>query len=397
MIPCFVARQVLSPPIEGHHIASKRIIEAALQAGIAVHIITIEKDVNITLAAKDWSVVKLRHHQDRIGFLPSFVSVLEETQASFKIVNQIKSYNYDLVHVLNLTKEIYTLSHRLMRVKKPLLLHFFHSSYVLADDVFFVRNLALRFGLFSRLVDSHALTVNQSLFNFLIKELDVDPERVHYAPYPVNVEIFKPLEDKYAIRERYGLPSDHHIIAYVGSLHPARGLSILIRAFHHILSRFPKTILYISHPSHRNEKIYETSIVESVKELGIHKNVLIAGLSSHVEELYNMADIVVLPFERPYWIDPPLVLLEAMSSGAAVVTTSVGAINDVVKDRENAVITRAGDPRILAENIIELIKDSNMRHKMGQKARETIIKDYSYEVVGNKLLEIYDSILNNSS
>ena len=386
---------MLSPPIEGHHVASKRVIEAAIRAGIDARVMTIERDAKIVEIPQNWAVLNLKKKSRRyVRFSPSLFSAVDELRASLSISSSAKFSDCDLIHVLNVTKEVYVFAHKLMRVKKPLLLHLYHSPYVLTDDIFFIRNMALRFGLFGRVIDNYALTANVSLSKFMVERLGVDPERVHYVPYPIDTDMFKPLNAKRNLREKHRLPSDQPVVAYVGSLHPARGVSILIRSFRNVLSRFPRALLYISHPHHNGEEAYETHLHELIKNSKLQKSVLIVGPSAHIEEVYNLADIVVLPFQRPYWIDPPLVLLEAMSSGAAVVATSVGAINEVANDHENAVFTKAGDPRILAKNIIELIENPSECHKIGQKARETIVQNYSYNVVGNKLLEIYDFILN---
>ena len=385
---------MLSPPIEGHHVASKRMVEAAIRAGIDAQVMTVEPDAKTVGTPKNWAVANLkRKSQSYVRFLPSFFSAVDELLALLNIASRVKFSKCDLIHVLNVTKEAYVIAHKLMRVKKPLLLHFYHSPYVLTDDVFLIRNIALRFGLYGRVLDNYALTVNISLYKFLVERLGVHPERVQYAPYPVDTDTFKPLNAKEDLREKHGLPSDRPVVAYVGSLHPARGLSVLIRSFRNVLSRFPQALLYISHPQHKNEEAYEMHLHELIQNLNLQKNVHIVGPSTHIEEIYNLADVVVLPFQRPYWVDPPLVLLEAMSSGAAVVTTSVGAINEVIRNHENAVLTKPRDPEILAEAIIELLENPYKSIKIAQRARETIVQDYSYKVVGKKLLKIYDFVL----
>ena len=384
---------MLSPPIEGHHVASKRMIEAAIRAGIDARVMTIERDAKIVGNPQNWAVVNFKKKSRRYGrFSPSVFSAVDELRASLSISSCVKFSNCDLIHVLNVTKEVYVFAHKLMRVKKPLLLHFYHSPYVLTDDVFLVRNMALRFGLFGRVLDNYVLTANVSMSRFMVERLGVDPERVQYVPYPVDTDTFKPLKAREDLREKYGLPLDRPVLAYVGSLHSARGLSVLIRSFRNVLSRFPQALLYISHPHHKSEKAYKMHL-ELMQNPNLQKNVYIAGPSAHIEEIYNLADVIVLPFQRPYWVDPPLVLLEAMSCGVAVVTTPVGAINEVIRNHENAVLTGPTNPEFLAEAIIELIENPRTSIKIAKRARETIVKDYSYKVVGKKLTKIYDFVL----
>ena len=381
---------MLSPPIEGHHVASKRMIEAAIHAGIDARVMTVEPYAKIMETPRNWFIINSQRKIRSYASMSVF-SVVDELFASLNIASHVKFSDCDLIHVLNVTKEAYVFAHKLMRVKKPLLLHFYHSPYVLTDDVFLIRNIALRSGLFGRVLDNYALTVNMSLCKFLVK-LGVDPERVQYVPYPIDTDTFKPLNAKENLREKYGLPPDRPVVVYVGSLHSARGLSVLIRSFRNVLSRFPHALLYISHPHSKSEKAYKTHL-ELIPNLNMQKNVYIAGPSAHIEEVYNLADVVVLPFQRPYWVDPPLVLLEAMSCGVAVVTTPVGAINEVIRNHENAVLTGPRNPEILAEAIIELIENPRKSIEIAKRARETIVKDYSYRVVGKKLTKIYDFVL----
>jgi len=382
---------MLSPPIEGHHVASKRMIEAAIHAGIDAHVMTIEPYAKKVETPQNWFIINLRRKTRSYASMSVF-PVVDELRASLNIASHVKFSNCDLIHVLNVTKETYVFAHKLMRVKKPLLLHFYHSPYVLTDDIFFIRNITLRFGLFGRVLDNYALTVNISLYKFLVEKLGVDPERVQYVPYPVDTDTFKPINAKEDLRKKYGLPSDRLVLAYVGSLHSARGLSVLIRSFRNVLSRFPRALLYISHPHHKSGKAYKMYL-ELIQSLNLRKNVYIAGPSAHIEEIYNLADIVVLPFQRPYWVDPPLVLLEAMSCGSAVVTTPVGAINEVIRNHENAVLTRPRNPEVLAEAIIKLVENPRRSFKIAKRARETIVQNYSYNVIGKKLLKIYDFVL----
>ena len=390
----YVSHQLSSPPIEGHHVASKRIVEAAILAGIKVNVATVEKDGDTTKTPENWRIIRFESKPQRqIPFAQPVLSVADEFLSSLSIARHAKSSNSDLIHVLNVNKEAYLAAHVLTRSRKPLLLHFYHSPYVLTDDVFLLRNLAFRLGLYGRMLNNYALTVNTSLMKFLVEKMGADPERVKWVPYPIDTNCFKPTNTKEELRKKHCLPSERPIVAYVGSLHPARGLSTLISSFVKVLAQFPETLLLVSHPSHQSEKTNEQCLRTQIQSLGLKGNVLVKGPSEHVEEIYNLADVVVLPFQRPYWVDPPLVLLEAMSSGASVVTTSVGAIGDVVRNRENAVVAKTGSREDLADAIVGILESPNESVKMARIARETVVRDYSYEAVGKKLLALYEFAL----
>jgi glycosyltransferase involved in cell wall biosynthesis len=389
---CYIARQMLYPPAEGNHVASREIIEAAFRAGISTHVITIEPEEKLDEIRKDWTVV---HPKVNFQNMPAVFYPVNDLLASFEVIFKKELSECDLAHILNLNKEAYLLAHALLKAKKPLLIHFYHSPHVLGDDVFIVRNIALKFGLYGRLMTNHVVTVNLSMLRFVTEKLGIDSEHVHFVPYPVNIDKFKPLNTRDELRRKYNLPTDRFILSYIGSIQPARGISILLRAFRHVIERVPKTILFISHPKRKEERTYERCLEQQIRNLGIEDNIIVQGPVNNVEEIYNLADVIVLPLIRPYWVDPPLVLLEAMSSGSAVVTTSVGAIGEIVENYKNALLVEPGNPVTLAEAIAYLLENPLEILKIGRNARKTIVQDYSYDSVGERLSKIYRRIFDN--
>lgn len=393
---------MLSPPIEGSHIASRRIIDAVIRKGITTRVLTAEPYLESSPITRGWSKVKCKYLNRTAEFSPSVSSYLRgfartsinDFTTSTRLSACIKSIACDAVHVLNLNKEIFLFVHNLLHVGKPLLLHFYHSPEVLRDDVFQLRNIAMKAGLFSRLFDSYILATSFSLAKLFI-QLGVDSKKVHYAPYPIDTEIFKPIKDTHSLREKYGVLHAHPILVYVGSLNTARGIFALVRSFRFVVDRFPNALLYVSHPQRKGEGVYAEKLVEMTRSLKIQKSVLVQGAAPRVAEVFNFADVVALPFTRPYWMDPPIVLLEAMSTGASVVTTSVGSIGEVIENNKNAVLTEPANSIDLANQIIKLFEDPERCVKIGQQARKTVVQRFSYGKVGERLLKIYDDVINN--
>lgn len=391
---CYVARQMLLPPAEGYHVASRRIIEAATNAGINTQVVTIEPNAKLAKNNENWITVGSKVNS---RFLPAVFSGIDDLFTSVDIASRVRHSNCNLIHVLNVTKEPYAIVHNLLRVKKPLLVHFYHSPEVLTDDIFLMRNIAFKAGLHGRLLNSHVLTVNSSMYKFFVEKLHVDPEHVHYAPYPINTNMFKPINEKEKLRIKHNLPLRRFIVAYVGSLQPARGVPDLVRAFCSVSANFPEALLLICHPQRDEEKGFEHLLREQIRTSELNEKVIVRGLSSRIDEIYNVADVIVLPLTRPYWVDPPLVLLEAMSCGSVVITTPVGAISEVAHDHKNALLVEPGNPHIIAQAIIELLQNPRESRRIARKARETIIQTYAYETVAKNFLKIYTTVLDHKN
>ena len=89
----------------------------------------------------------------------------------------------------------------------------------------------------------------------------------------------------------------------------------------------------------------------------------------------------------------PMALLEAMGHGLAVVTTNVGGIPTVVEDGVNGYMCTPGDIDRLSECVGKLLKDSELRNRMGAKARESIIQNYSFEKHVDSLYKLYEKVI----
>ncbi len=99
-------------------------------------------------------------------------------------------------------------------------------------------------------------------------------------------------------------------------------------------------------------------------------------------ELFLQASVFVLPSRAE---NLPVVMLEAMSCGNAVVATDVGAISDVIKNHENGIIIPPDNSQMLFDAISELMKDSQLRKTMGENAQKTIIENHLPRTAGERM------------
>jgi len=102
-----------------------------------------------------------------------------------------------------------------------------------------------------------------------------------------------------------------------------------------------------------------------------------------------MIDVFVHPSQRD---GMPNAVLEAMACERAVVATGVGGVPDVIKDRENGFIVPANDAESLSKAILELLNDPALRGRLGQSARETILKNFTPEKELSANLAVYKNL-----
>jgi glycosyltransferase involved in cell wall biosynthesis len=90
-----------------------------------------------------------------------------------------------------------------------------------------------------------------------------------------------------------------------------------------------------------------------------------------------------------------VVLLEAMASGTAVVTSDLAGPRSIVHNGLNGSVFRPGDPEDLAEKIQKIIEDSSKIKEMGAWGRKFAEERYANNVLGKKLNDLYENLCRN--
>lgn len=103
---------------------------------------------------------------------------------------------------------------------------------------------------------------------------------------------------------------------------------------------------------------------------------------------YNRAAIFIAPSHLEGWPLPPA---EAMTCGAALAATNIGGHHEYVVDGETALLSPAGDPRKLAENVLRLVRNPELRMKIARQGHERIRKCSWDEAVDS-----FEHLLNHS-
>ncbi|MDE6277495.1 MAG: glycosyltransferase family 4 protein [Muribaculaceae bacterium] len=107
------------------------------------------------------------------------------------------------------------------------------------------------------------------------------------------------------------------------------------------------------------------------------------------EKAFRRADVLVLP---SYSEGMPMVVIEALQHGLAVIGTEVGAVPDMVEDPKNGIIVQPGDVDALTAAMKQLAEDKPALAAFSKSAREKGL-DYTAAEVLPILSEIYDKVL----
>lgn len=108
-------------------------------------------------------------------------------------------------------------------------------------------------------------------------------------------------------------------------------------------------------------------------------------------EIFRTSDIFIHPTKEDCF---PLVLLEAMDMGLPIVTTSEGAIPEIVENNVTGLIIPKNNPEELAEKIEHLIKHPDLRLQLGKAGKEKFDKNYRLEIFESNFISVLKQIMN---
>ena len=109
-------------------------------------------------------------------------------------------------------------------------------------------------------------------------------------------------------------------------------------------------------------------------------------------QIYSAADMFLLPSLED---NLPNTMLEAMSSGTAVLAFQVGGIPDLIEEGITGKIIAGMDIHQMSRAILELVFQSNLSQQMGINGRSKIERSYSLARQAEKYLDLYQDILKN--
>ena len=217
-----------------------------------------------------------------------------------------------------------------------------------------------------------------------LRRAGIAPEKISLIENGIDVSTFKGCE---ALCEQISKPPLTMRIAVVGRLAPEKGIQFFLRAAREVLLTHPDTeFLLVGDGPQRAE-------LESLaRRLQIEKQVIFTGARSDMPRVYASMDVFVLPSLNE---GMPLALLEAMAAGKAVVATRVGAIPNLITSEHTGLMIEPRDVPALRDSILRLMRDPELRRRLGRTAQNTVKERYSAEAMASSYYRMYRELVDN--
>lgn len=204
----------------------------------------------------------------------------------------------------------------------------------------------------------------------------------------VNLAEFKKGRPSDQIKKSLGIEESTLLITVFARVEPLKGQKYLIEACGSILSELQKfLILFVGEI---RDKEYQHECLDLAESFNIKERIVFSGYRTDISNTLNKTDIVVLPslFEAF-----PRAVIEGMAAGKAVIATDVGGASEAVEEGITGFVVPPGDSDALAEKILLLAQNGEMRLKMGEAGRMRAEKLFSIEENIRKTERVYRELL----
>jgi glycosyltransferase involved in cell wall biosynthesis len=221
-----------------------------------------------------------------------------------------------------------------------------------------------------------------------------------------------------AIRELYGIPADRirviwngvhevaagteiqdddgcipmgvPVIASISTLIPQKGLEHLLDAAQLLKASGEPFVLLIA-----GDGFLRDDLVSRANSLGLTSCVKFLGWVPQAStRLLPRCDIFV---QSSLWEATSVVVLEAMAAAKPIVVTSVGDNSRVVIDRHTGLIVPPANPEALAKGLLLLLRESNLRQRLAQGARERFERNFTLQHMTSAYEGLYREVVGSTA
>lgn len=205
----------------------------------------------------------------------------------------------------------------------------------------------------------------------------------------VDIKKFQPAADKRRIKAELGFNPDDIAIVSVGRLYARKGLFTLIESMPPVVKRFPNAKFIISGKGQSDEM---QKLIAHATKLGVIGNIIFTGYypDQKLPKLYQAADVFAF---STFYEHHPFAVLEALSTGLPVVTTTVGGIPETIQTGKNGFLVKPFDEKAFADRILYLLEHPEFASEMGKAARKTVVEQLDWRIVVKDAMKVYDQAL----
>ncbi len=367
---------VCYPTFGGSGVVATELGIALAKLNHEVHFITYKQPVRLDLLDPN-----IHFHEVNVPTYPLFHYQPYELALSSKLVDTIKKYQIDVLHVH------YAIPHAYAG---------YMAKKMLEEEGIFVPMVTTLHGTDITLVGNHpyykpavtfsinnsdiVTSVSQSLKEDTLRLFDIKKD-IQVVPNFIDVGHQKSSFTD-CQREVMAKPQER-IVTHISNFRAVKRITDIVDIFYNIQKKIPAKLLMVGEGPERK------SAEQKCKELGIKDKVIFFGNSNEIDKILCFSDLFLLPSERESF---GLAALEAMVNKVPVISSNAGGIPEVNNHGVSGYLSAVGDVEEMSENAIKILEDDSTLEMFKERALEEALKFDVNEIVP-KYIALYESAL----
>jgi glycosyltransferase involved in cell wall biosynthesis len=237
------------------------------------------------------------------------------------------------------------------------------------------------------------ITVVEELRNVILS-YGVEPEKVHVVPNYVDLDYLR----SYArVIEPMPGYENRFIVSYVGFTGPDRGVDVAIKAISLVAKQAPEILLLVVGDAGLH-KTYQQTLQQLVADLRLQNFVKLVGWQpfENIPRYLAVSSIGLVPHLRNPHRDNtiPNKLFDYMGFGKPVVVSDCPPLARIVRTANCGLVCKAGQPNELAECILQLFYNHELRARYGANGASAVQNYYNWENASKELVRVYECLAN---
>ena len=342
--------------------------------GHEIHFITYRQPVRLALLNS-----KVHYHEVNVPEYPLFHYQPYELALSSKLVDMVKLYKIELLHVH------YAIPHAYAG---------YMAKQMLKDEGIIIPMVTTLHGTDITLVGNHPFyktavsfsinksdivtSVSQSLKDDTYKLFNIKKE-IHVIPNFIELDKIRN-ESQISCHRSVMAKKEERIVTHISNFRKVKRIPDIIKIFYKIQEKIPAKLMMVGDGP---EKVKAEQLC---KELGIEEKVIFFGNSSEIDQILSYSDLFLLPSETESF---GLAALEAMAWSVPVISSNSGGLPEVNFDGISGYLSNVGDVDSMAENALKILTDDATLAKFRESALSIAQK---FDI--KKILPLYEALYN---
>lgn len=224
------------------------------------------------------------------------------------------------------------------------------------------------------------ITVSERAKDDISRDFNVPKKKFSIVPNGINTDVFFPIPE---IKRE-----DGRIIVTNSSDTPLKGLYYLLHAVAEIVKKRPIRLVVVGYPKKKG------GIIKLIRKLDIGRHIRFTGRIDDREfvKQYARASLAVVPSVYEGFGLP---VGEAMACGVPVISTTGGALPEVVGDA--GILVPPADSQLLAGAILDLLDHPEYARKLGHSGYQRVMEHFTWQKAAEKTVKAYREVIRDYS